>query len=67
MENEVTQMQSLEAEQYIKSFIQFNGGNPDDFDWTGEEPPYGATEDVVKAWDTFKEFRAFVAEEDIIT
>lgn len=64
---QVTQIQSLEAEQYIKSFITFNGGDPYDFNWQGETPPYGATDDVVKAWEVFKEFRNKVQEEDIIT
>lgn len=53
-ENQITLPQALEAQEYVRSFIRFNGGDP--FAPGAEEPKKWWPEDVKKAAEVRDEF-----------
>ena len=67
-QNEYTQGQMLEALKYIRSYIEFNGGDPFDFP-SGErwqEKPKNLPEDVSAAYDTYQGYWNMIKEQGII-
>ena len=67
-QNEYTQGQMLEALKYIRSYIEFNGGDPFDFPrgerW--QEKPKNLPEDVSAAYDTYQGYWNMIKEQGII-
>lgn len=51
---EITEMQMAKATQYVCSYVEFNGGNPNSIDWAN--PPKFLPPDVRAAWDTVNSF-----------
>lgn len=67
-QDEYTQGQMLEALKYIRSYIEFNGGDPFDFP-SGErwqEKPKNLPKDVSVAYDTYKGFWDMIKQQGII-
>lgn len=62
--NEITLQQALQAQEYVKSFIRFNGGDP--FDDGAMEPKNWWPEDVKKAAETYDLFLEKIEKDDII-
>lgn len=63
-ENVVTENQMLEAMDYVRSYVKFNGGDPFDIDW--EKKPKFLPEDVSRAWDTYLDFWQRMQNKNII-
>lgn len=63
-----TQEQMLEALRYIRSYIEFNGGDPFDFPsgkkW--QTKPKNLPEDVSAAYDTYQGYWKMIKEQGII-
>ncbi len=63
-----TQEQMLEALRYIRSYIEFNGGDPFDFPsgkkW--QTKPKSLPEDVSAAYDTYQGYWNMIKEQGII-
>ena len=64
MDNQITLPQALEAQEYVRSFIRFNGGNP--FEAGAEEIKDWWPEDVKKAAETRDLFFNNLKDEGII-
>lgn len=68
VKDEYTQEQMLEAMRYIRSYIEFNGGDPYDFP-SGEKwqtKPKNLPEDVSAAYDTYKGYWDMIKKQGII-
>lgn len=65
MENNISLPQALEAQEYVRSFIRFNGGDP--FEDGAEEMKSWWPEDVKKAAETRDLFFKSMEDEGIIT
>lgn len=61
---EITLDQALEAEQYVKSYIKFKGGDP--YEDAPYEHPELWPEDVQKAWETYSTFWADMKEKGMM-
>jgi len=66
--DEYTQSQMLDAMEYIRSYIEFNGGDPFTFpsDKKWETKPKGLPEDVSAAYDTYKGYWDMIKNKGII-
>lgn len=60
----VTQLQMLEAQRYVRSYVAFNGGDPYGIDW--DHKPKFLPKDVSAAWDTIDAYWTRLAKEGII-
>lgn len=47
----ITDKQVCEAMDYVRSYVELNGGDPYDIDWFGKKSKF-LPEDVSRAWDT---------------
>lgn len=59
-----TQEQMLEALRYVRSYVEFNGGDPFAIDF--RRKPKNLPEDVSKAWDTYQGYWDMIKQQGII-
>lgn len=46
----ITDKQVVDAMNYVRSYVELNGGDPYDIDWFGKKPKF-LPDDVSRAWD----------------